>query len=51
MLHILADYQPLFMPAGELMGESVTADYLHTIFLPEVCNLLTGMCWPLDVGF
>jgi hypothetical protein len=42
------------MPTGELMGETVmleAADYPCTIFLPEVCNLPTGMRWPLEVGF
>jgi hypothetical protein len=42
------------MPAGDLISEIVmveAADHLRTIFLPEVCNLLTGIRWPLDVGF
>jgi hypothetical protein len=54
IFHLLQDLQPLFLPEGELLCEEVefeSTDYPHAIFLPEVCNLLIGMCWPVDVGY
>jgi hypothetical protein len=54
MFHLLKDAQPLFLPAGELLGGKITyesSDYPRSIFLPEVCNLPIGMRWPGDVGY
>jgi hypothetical protein len=50
---LLQDAQPLFFPAGELMCTMVTDGQTtlpRTIFLPEVCNMPTGMRWPVTIG-
>jgi hypothetical protein len=51
---ILLDSQPLLLPEGELIGQTVQRGgetLLRTFLLPEVCNLPLGIRWPLDIGF
>jgi hypothetical protein len=51
---ILLDSQPLLLPEGELIGQTVQRggeSLLRTFLLPEVCNLPLGIRWPLDIGF
>ena len=53
MFQFLQDAQPLFIPAGEDLCESLDCGgerHLRAIFLPEVCNLPVGMRWPTDIG-
>jgi hypothetical protein len=54
IMHLLLESQLFFMPAGELLSAEVAIGdtyYPCMIFLLEVCNLLLGMCWLVDMGF
>jgi hypothetical protein len=54
VIGILQDAQPLFIPEGELLCTMIEKDavqYPRAIFLPEVCNMPTGIRWPATIGF
>jgi hypothetical protein len=48
------DAQPILLPAGQQLGQSVLIkgiSHQHANFLPEVCNLPLGLRWPTSIGF
>jgi hypothetical protein len=54
MFQLLQDAHSFFFLAGEFLCEDVVFEgtaYPRAVFLPEVCNLPIGMCWPVDIGY
>jgi hypothetical protein len=51
---LLLDAQPIFIPEGKLLGQSVllrTVSHSRAFLLPEVCNLPFGFRWPTNIGY
>jgi hypothetical protein len=54
VLSLLVDAQPILLPEGQQIGQSVLIEgvsHQRAFFLPEVCNLPLGLRWPASIGF
>jgi hypothetical protein len=54
ILSLLVDAQPILLPSGQQLGQSVLIEgvsHQRAFFLPEVCNLPLGLRWPTSIGF
>jgi hypothetical protein len=54
VLSLFVDAQPILLPAGQQLGQSVSIEgvsHQRAFFLPEVCNLPLGLRWPTSIGF
>jgi hypothetical protein len=52
VLSLLVDAQPILLPAGQQLSQSVqivSISHLHA--LQEVCNLRLSLRWPTSIGF
>jgi hypothetical protein len=54
VLSLLVDAQPILLPEGQQLGQSIlieSVSHQRAYFLPEVCNLPLGLRWPTSIGF
>jgi hypothetical protein len=54
VISLLQDAQPIFLPAGQQLAQRMginAMSHSRAFFLPEVCNMPLGMCWPTTIGF